>query len=284
MQAIDEGASLYHTARAVMYPERQEFRLPRGDDAPSPDRPADWVGEAVFNGHVAVWSWPAAQVRTLLAPGLQLAPLPALPGLAFADGNHPVLFVHGEQTRGANFFAGIPIRSGLAYHEAGILIPFVRHAGRAETLTTVVPRMYADFFPPVWHDEAYYGLGKKLVRFATEGPLHLCLSDERLLLEVRAEPRGAWQPAVAANDATLALVRATAGLPIVGRMADGSFVGSHFCWDFRPARVRPADSLVVLHAGALEPVRGRDCPDVAGGTIEVAGMIWRLGWPGRHAL
>lgn len=265
-----------------MYPEHQEFRVGTVDaDRPSPDRPADWVGEAVFNGHIAVWSWPADEVRPLLPPGFELA-LPPREHWS-GDDRHPLIFVHGEQTRGANFFAGIPIRSGLAYHEAGIMIPFVCRA-RGSGLSTVVPRMYADFFPPVWHDEAYYGLGKQLVRFRREGPLRLCLSDERLLLELSAEPRGKWGSAATWDGAALALVRTAASLPVVGRTSDGSFVGSHFCWDFRSARLRPADSLVTIHAGVLEPVHERTCPDVAEGTVEVEGMIWRLGWPGRHAV
>lgn len=263
-----------------MYPEHQVLRAPAvDDDSPSPDRPADWVGEAVFNGHIAVWSWPADDVRPLLPPGLELAPPP--PEHGTPAGRHPLIFVHGEQTRGANFFAGIPIRSGLAYHEAGIMIPFVRRVN-GSALSTAVPRMYADFFPPVWHDEAYYGLGKQLVRFRSEGPLRLCLSDERLLLELSAEPRGDWRSAATWDGAALALVRTASSLPVVGRTSDGSFVGSHFCWDFRPARLRPADSLVTIHQGVLELLQPRMCPDVDEGTIEVEGMIWRLGWPGRH--
>lgn len=248
-------------------------------DAPSPDRATDWVGEAIFNGHLAVWSWPVEDVRRLLAPGLVLAA--SAPGVPFDQGHHPVLFAYGEQTRGANFFAGIPLRSGLAYREAGILVPFVQRTGRS-ALLTAVPRMYASFFPPVWHDEAYYGLGKQLVAFAVEGPVRLCASNEgRLLLELRTEPRGPWLPAPSCDLPSLALIQTAARLPIVGRMLDGSFVGSHFLWDFRPATVREADSLVELHGGVLDGLARRTCPDVSRGTVEVREMVWRLGWPGR---
>jgi hypothetical protein len=252
----------------------------RAADTPSPDRAADWVGEAIFHGHIAVWSWPVEEVRQLLAPGLVLAT--PTPGEPAGDQEHPVLFVYGEQTRGANFFAGIPLRSGLAYHEAGLLIPFVRHKDRP-TLLTFVPRMYASFFPPVWHDEAYYGLGKQLVTFGHEGPFRLCMSNvgRRLLLEFTVEPRGPWLPAGSCDLPVHTLIQRAAGLPIVGRVGDGSFVGSHFLWDFRSAEVREADSLVELHPGVLDGIPGRACPDVARGTLEVHGLIWRLGWPGR---
>lgn len=258
------------------------FADPRPADAPSPDRAADWVGGAVFHGHVALWSWPAEEAQRLLAPGLLLDPAPPEPPLA--AGEHPVLFVHGEQTRGTNFFAGIPLRSGLAYHEAGFLVPFVRRAG-TETLLTVVPRMYASFFPPVWHDAAYYGLGKELAAFHREGRLAVWTAENgRLLVELAAEPRGPWQPSAACTLPVLALIHRAVALPVVGRMRDGTLVGSHFSWDFRPAAVREADSFVQLHAGALVGVRSRACADVPHGTIEVRGMVWRLGWPGRCAV
>jgi hypothetical protein len=251
----------------------------RDADAPSAERASDWVGEAIFHGHFALWSWPVEDVRRMLAPGLVVSS--PIPGMSFGDGRHPVLFVYGEQTRGANFFAGIPLRSGLSYHEAGILVPFVRCRGRS-TYFTAVPRMYASFFPPVWHDEAYYGLGKQLVEFKREGPLRLCTSsDGQLLLELDAEPRGEWLAAASSDHPGLALIRMAAGLPIVGRMNDGSLIGSHFLWDFGPATLREADSLVELHAGVLDGFSRRTCPDVPRGTIEVHGLVWRLGWPGR---
>ena len=265
-----------------MHRSRTKSTRGRGsDDVPLADRAADWVGEAIFNGHIAVWSWHVADARGLLPPGMELAEVPS--ALATAPDRHPVVFVHGEQTRGANFFAGIPLRSGLAYHEAGILVPFVRRRGRAASLTTAVPAMYADFFPPVWHDEAYYGLGKRLVAFRREGLHRLCVSREgRVLLDLVAEPRGEWRPAASCAEAVLEFIRTVAALPIVGRMSDGSFVGSHFLWDFRPAFVRAADSLVELHAGAVDGVPPRSCPDVRAGTLEVRDLVWRLGWPGRY--
>ena len=264
-----------------MYRHARDFQS-RGrlDDPPSPDRVADWVGEAIFNGHIAVWSWPAEEVRQLLAPGLELADQPF--EASIGKDHHPVVFAYGEQTRGANFFAGIPIRSGLAYHEAGMFVPFVRKRGHVGTPRTAVPRMYADFFPPVWHDEAYYGFGKQLVEFREEGALRLCLSaDGCPLLDLAVEPRGPWQPAVSCTDPVLALIQAAATLPVVGRMKDGSFVGSHFLWDFRPATLRAADSTVELAAGVVDRVKARTCPDVTGGTFEVRDLVWRLGWPGR---
>lgn len=248
-------------------------------DQPSRDCAADWVGEAVFHGVIALWSWSLTDVRRILAPGLEPSPRSDWP--ASGVGEHPVLFVHGAQTRGANFFAGLALRSGLAYHEAGILVPFVRRRDRPELLTAV-PRMYADFFPPVWHDEAYYGLGKKLVHFRDEGPIRLWTSsDGRPLVEIAFDARGAWHPADRTDSPALAIIERAASLPIVGCLRDGSLIGSHFSWDFRPASVREADSLVDLHAGVFDALPGRSCADVGRGTIEVRDMRWRLGWPGR---
>ena len=147
-------------------------------------------------------------------PELELVAPPFGPDLQ--RDHHPVVFVHGEQTRGTNFFAGIPFRSGLAYREGGFFVPFVRRRGRG-VLSTAVPAMYADFFPPVWHGEAHYGYGKQLVTFHEEGPLRLCLSTEgRVLIELAAEPRGPWQRATSCADPVVPFVRAIASLPIVG--------------------------------------------------------------------
>lgn len=259
--------------------ERDSGGSARLDDAPSPDRAADWVGEATFNGHIALWSWPADDVRRILAPGLE----PALPpfGPLLERGHHPVIFVHGEQTRGTNFFAGIPFRSGLAYNEGGIFVPFVRRRG-GNALSTAVSAMYADFFPPVWHGEAHYGYGKQLVVFRDEGPLRLSLSTEGcVLLELIVEPRGPWRPAALHDDALVTFVRAATALPMIGWTRQQTFIRSSFHWDFGHASVRAADSSVELHAGLIAGVSRRSCPDLSDGTLEVRGMSWRLGWPGR---
>lgn len=262
-----------------MHPGREDSTTSiRLDGSPSPHRAADWVGEAIFNGHIAVWAWSVDDVRRVLAPGLELVPPPF--GPTIPPEHHPVIFVHGEQTRGTNFFAGIPLRSGLAYQEGGFFVPFVRMRGGR--LSTAVPAMYADFFPPVWHGEAHYGYGKQLVAFREEGPLRVCLSAEgRVLLELAAEPRGPWYRAASCVEPLMAFVQAATSLPVVGWTREGGFIGSHFLWRFADAHVRAADSSVELHAGMMAGAARRTCPDVTDGTIEVRGMIWRLGWPGR---
>lgn len=273
---VDGGNDLYHTLRPTMHAKDDRTRL---DAAPSPHRAADWVGEAVFNGHVAVWSWPVEDVQRILARGLELVPPPFGPALAL--GHHPVLFAHGEQTRGTNFFAGIPLRSGLAYREGGFFVPFVRRRGGC-SLSTAVPAMYADFFPPVWHGEAHYGYGKQLVELCDEGPVQACLAtDGRVLLELVAEPRGPWRSGPFDGDAVTSFIVAATSLPIVGWTSEGTFIGSSFQWDFSHALVRYADSSVELHPGLIHGAGRRTCDDLSPGTVEVRGMSWRLGWPER---
>ena len=264
-----------------MHADRRDSGADRQSDGqPSPHRAADWVGEAVFNGHIALWSWPTADVRRVLAPGLEPVAPPF--GPVVATGHHPVIFVHGEQTRGTNFFAGIPFHSGLAYNEGGIFVPFIRHRGGG-LLSTAVPAMYADFFPPVWHGEAHYGYGKQLVAFRDEGPVRLCLStDGRVLLELMVEPRGPWRLASTAAQGLVEFFARATSLPIVGWTSEGTLIGSSFHWDFERAQVRPADSLVQLRAGLIGGTN-RSCADVPAGTIEVRGMHWKLSWPRRCA-
>ena len=74
-------------------------------------------------------------------------------------------------------------------------------------------------------------------------------------------------------------MRAVFALPVIGCRQDGTYVCSYFGWDFRDATVRPSDSCVSVDAHLVAGCGPRLCHDVAAGTFEVQGMIWRLSWP-----
>jgi len=232
-----------------------------------------FVGQAAFDGTIAWTQWPRAEVERLLPPDLELAANVAAPDL------HPVVFVFGEQTHGAILFGGFTVPAGPDYWELAIAIPFVKHR-RGRHLHVHVPRMYASYFPPVWNGNTHYGFGKELARMGWQGPIFLVTTAEgTLLVHAAVEPAGGWAPAEGCALPNLAALRAAFALPVVGRKADGTFVSSYFGWDFTRAAVRPADSWVSIDAPLGAGLVPRECHDVAAGTFEVRGMLWRLTWP-----
>jgi hypothetical protein len=232
-----------------------------------------FVGQARFNGCITFCNWLRSDVEALLPAELEL------PANTAATNVHPVAFIFGEQTEGATIFAGITFPLGVQYHEFAMAIPFVKHR-RGRYLHTFIPRMYSSYFPAIWHGNTYYGLAKEMASMRWQGAVFLATaSDDRLLLHAAVEARGPWSPGRTCELPNFQAMRAVFALPIVGRKSDGAYVCSYFGLDFGEAAVRPGDAWVSIDAALIGGLRPRRSHDVAAGTFEVRGMIWRLSWP-----
>jgi hypothetical protein len=79
--------------------------------------------------------------------------------------------------------------------------------------------------------------------------------------------------------ANLAGVRAVFDLPIIGQRDDGSYVTSHFGWDFAAARVRSVRATLPISDALAPGITALTCSCLPSATFEVQRMIWRLSWP-----
>jgi len=232
-----------------------------------------FVGQARFSGCVAFTNWRRSDVEAVLPPELALATNTIAPDL------HPVVFVFGEQSDGAIRFAGLTVPTGATYHELGIAIPFVHHR-HGRHLHSYVPRMYASYFPSIWHGNVTYGFGKEMGHMAWQGEIFLLTAEDgSLLLHGASEPAGSWSSGSSCTLPNFDSMRAVFAMPVIGRRADGSFVCSYFGWDFQDAQVRASDCCVSIDASLAVGLGPRRCPDVAAGSFDVRGMMWRLTWP-----
>ncbi len=239
-----------------------------GDSIAASVAGATFVGQATFNGCIAVTTWPRRDVMALLSDGLTLAEHAA------GDDGHPVVFVFGEQTGGAVRVGGYPFPVGQDYREVCVAVPFVRHV-HGRHLHTFIPRMYATYLPAVSNGNTHYGFSKRMASISWEGAFYLATSlTGALLLHIETEAVKS-----AAAPASLAAVRAMFALPMLGRRADGRYVTSYFDWDFDTATVGTADVAVSIADGGLDAVAARRCPDLPSGSVAVRGMVWRLSWP-----
>ena len=253
------------------FPRRASFPGPCIDVKASA---ATFVGQSCFDGCIAFCNWRRSDVAALLPAELELA----ASSDAAADG-HPVAFIFGEQTQGARIFAGMTFPLGVHYHEFAMAIPFVKHR-HGQYLHVYIPRMYAGYFPAVWHGNVHFGLGKQMATLQWQPPLFLVTTERGApLFHAAVEPTGSWCPGADGALTNFEDVRQIFMLPIVGRRANGSYVCSYFGWDFETAVVRAADSWVSIDAPFIDGLAPRQHYDVRHGTFEVRGMRWRLSWP-----
>jgi hypothetical protein len=140
--------------------------------------------------------------------------------------------------------------------------------------------MYSSYFPAVWDGYVRYGYMKDVARMSRQGSLFL-MTDEagRLLFHAHVEPLAGWTAGDAGDVPVVAAVRAAFSLPIVGCKADGSLVSAYWSWDLARARVRPADAWTSVDARVLPRLGPQTSYDLDGGSLEVAGMPWRLSLP-----
>ncbi len=233
-----------------------------------------FVGQARFNGCITFCNWPRRDVEALLPPELELAA-----NTSAASDVHPVAFIFGEQRQGATIFAGIPFPMGVQYHEFAMAIPFVKHR-RGRPLHIYIPRMYSSYFPAIWHGNTYYGFAKEMATMWWQGPIFLITGKSgALLLHAAVEATGGWSAGSTCELPNFEATRAIFTLPVVGRKSDGTYVRSYFGWDFGDAVVRTADACVSIDVPLIDGLDPRRCHDVASGTFEVRGMLWKLSWP-----
>ncbi len=233
-----------------------------------------FVGQAIFDGCIAFANWPRKDVERLLPPELRLAAnVSATPAL------HPVVFIFGENTDGATIFAGFTLPLGVDYAEFALAIPFVQHGSR-DGLHVYIPRMYSGYFPATWNGNLHYGFGKETATMYWDGPVFVVMSEAgALLLRAAVETAAEWQSANSCAVPNFAAMQAVFSLPVLGRKANGTWVRSHFGWDFSAAQVRPAAACVSIEAPLVKGLPRRRCEAVPGGAFDVRGMVWRLSWP-----
>lgn len=257
-----------HPAPEILL-DRSAFRGPVLDvDA----FPGSFVGQATFNGYVVFCLWPRSRVARLLPGDLVLAanvsPAPEL---------HPVVFVFGDQTRGATLYGGLPFDFGVRYQEFAFAVPFVHERG-GRYLHTHLVAMVSSNWPATWSGNVYYGFPKQMGAMGWQGPLYLVMdAGGRLMLHAQVEPTGDWRAGGALPEVTR--VRGVFSLPVLGRSSSGLPVSSYFDWGFSSARVRPVAAGVTIDLPFAE---GLEIGSHAGatGSLEVEGMTWRLSWPG----
>jgi hypothetical protein len=235
---------------------------------------ASFVGAARFDGGLVCTLWPRREVERLLPPELTLAH-----SAGTAD-VHPLLFVFGQHTASAVIFAGFKVPMGVRYTEFAVAIPYVSHR-RGRYLHTYVPRMYSSYAPAVRNGNQHYGFGKAFATVAWQGPIAtLTAPPGDLLWHAAIEPAGEWESGTRCALPGFAGLRTAFTMPIVGRRADGTYVGSYFGLDFDDALVRPARCAISIDAPLLEHLPVRRCYAAPGGAFEVRGMTWSLTWPG----
>jgi len=231
-----------------------------------------FAARARFNGWIVLASWPREEVAALLPPELELVPN--------AQDDHPVAFILGKQTAGALFLGPFTVPTGANYHEFGMAVPFVRHR-RGRYLHLFVPRMYATYFPAVWTGNVQYGFAKEMAKFERHGNIHVITAEDRtLLLHASFEATGEWCSGGGCTLPNFDAMRSAFVLPVIGCLNDRRLVSSYFDWDFREARVRPADGTVTIVAPLVAGSPARESDDLPSGTFEVDGMVWKLSWPG----
>jgi len=232
------------------------------------------VGQADFNGWIALCSWSRTEVARLLPADLELAA-----NVSLEDRSHPVVFLFGEQTEGATIFAGVTFPMGVRYHEFCVAIPFVIR-GADPALHVYVPRMYSSYAPATWAGNAHYGFGKETAAMRSDDSTFV-ITDEQgaLVFHAMTEPAGDWAPAERCDSPGFASLESVFELPIVGRRHDGSYVTSHFRLDFRLARVRAARAALSIDAPFVAGLRPGWRSSLPSATFEVERMVWGLSWP-----
>lgn len=229
------------------------------------------AGEASFAGGMLVTRLPAARVAALLPPGVALRDGPGV------DGDRPLVFVFGEQSRGTWFFGGRPIPLGSRYVDFGVFVPGV--AGADGVACTFVAKMCSGYFPAMWHGNVHYGFRKQVVQARWHGDAWVMTDvDGTAMAHAAIDPHEPWR-APGADDALVRDLDAWFDLPMLGRRDDGSDVVCRFTWDFGAAAVRRAAGWLAVERAfvpGLVPQTYWSAPDAC---HAVRGMRWGLSWP-----
>lgn len=239
----------------------------------SEQAPASLVTRAIFDGCMVCRALPRSEVERALPAELRLPSGPP------NSDRHPVLFLFGEQARGATRVGNIDVQWGIAYQELIVAVPFVAPQGSGR-LCVYVTAMYSSYYLSNWEGSVAYGFQKRLAAAGWRGPIYAVTTPEDgLVFQASVEPASSWRRATEAPPSALSALERISALPWLGRKPNGVFVQSRSLWLLDAAQARSVEACVMLHVppavglptGRYEPVRG--------GGVEVRGMVWWLSWP-----
>jgi hypothetical protein len=244
--------------------------------SPTRERAAgrEFVGEATFNGCVAVCDRPRREIGRWLPRGMRLTePSPS------ERVDHAIVFLFGEQTRGTIHFGGVPIPLGIRYHEFALLVPNVRF-GASTALHTFVARMYSSYFPAVWSGNAHYGFAKELARMRWSGSeFSLTSAGGQAAMRAVIESRTEWSRAVGSPSAAVSVMQLLNRLPVLGVRRDGRVMRSRFHFGLNVALVRDVDATITVGSPLVAGQPTGIYRAKKDGGFEVSDMSWRLSWP-----
>lgn len=232
-----------------------------------------FVLRAVFSGVVVLAAARRSALERALPEELRLGSSRASPGW------HPVLFVVGDQTRGASRLGGIDLEWGTQYQELVVAVPFVVPR-RACSLSVYAAGMYSSYLPSSWVGTVSYGYHKRPGALERRGAIHaLTTPEEGLVFQATVEPSGPWRRSAEDGSGALATLRAIAALPWIGRKPNGLFVRSRAKWEVDEACVRPVEAQATVHKPLAPGLPTGDYETVRGASVEIHGMVWWLGFP-----
>jgi hypothetical protein len=232
-----------------------------------------FVLRAVFNGVVVFAAAPRSALERALPDELRLGS-----NRAPSDW-HPVLFIVGDQTRGASRLAGIDLEWGTQYQELVVAVPFVtpRCAG---TLGVYAAGMFSSSVPSNWVGTVSYGYHKRPGLLERRGAIYaLTTPEDGLVFQATVEPSGPWRRSAEDGSGALSTLRAIAALPWIGRKPNGLYVRSPAKWEFDEACVRPVEAQATVRKPLASGFPTGDYETVRGASVEVRGMVWWLGFP-----
>jgi hypothetical protein len=232
-----------------------------------------FVSRAVFNGAIVCTTAPRCAVERALPGELRLAS-----GAADSDW-HPVLFIIGDQTRGASRVGGIEVEWGTTYQELVVAVPFVlprRNGG----LSVYAAAMFSNYYAPNWWGRVAFGYDKRLATLERWGPIQALTTPQNgLVFQIALEAPGPWQPADTTAEGCVAALRRMAALPWIGRKPNSRFVRSFSRWSFEGAQTRPVEAQPVLHHPIVHGLPTGRYEALRDASLEVRGMTWWLSWP-----
>jgi predicted Fe-S protein YdhL (DUF1289 family) len=233
-----------------------------------------YVGEASFNGCIAICQRPRSEIARWLPAGTRLSDS--------ADGEcaeQVAVFLFGEQTQGTVHFAGVPLTLGIRYFEFALLVPGVS-LGADRAAHTFVARMYSSYFPAVWSGNAHFGFAKELAQMGWSGSeFWVQPQGGRAILHAAIERGAEWSPASESAAAGVSMLRLLSQLPVLGLRRDGRMVRSRFEFGLSTASARAAEATLFVAnslAPGQHPGEYRAAP---GSALEIRDVAWRLGWP-----
>jgi len=233
-----------------------------------------FLGQARFDGVVALTRWSREEAQRLLPIELELAPTSA-----HVPDSHPVLVVLGEQSQTAALLGGLTFPTGLDYHEMAFIVPYVRRRG-GTYLHSFIPRMYASDSWAVWSGNSYYGFGKRLMSVGWFGSTFVASDRDGAGVAAQAlvEAADAWEPCRTVTDGPRSSAIEIAELPVIGRRSDGSLVTSYFEWGYEGATERRARVNISIAAPVSPTSTATDCHACLDTAFQVQGMRWRVSW------